>query len=246
MKNNLFTKFRILALLLCLVSCSLQRQSPISRNLFVKQNVQHKDKTAFDTLAQTKKEEELYLPVKSVNKVENTAISEIYTSKAKNRESLINKSKKINQKITTFISKLGVFPKNDQSKDKSIRDGDGEKDEYVKDDSWKARKYAIIGMSFSIVGFLFVGLSILLGITIDPIAILFGLLVSLALLIIGLVFSIRAKKYITKYRTNENREDKMKWIGRSAMANIGIILAAIIFGLLILTALVFILIAIAF
>ena len=246
MKNQLLTKFGIFSLLLFLVSCSLQRQSPISRSLFVKQDVHIKDKTVFDTLAQTKKEDELYLPIKTVNEVENTVISQIYTSQIRNRESIIVKTKKITQKLTTLFSKIGLFPKSEKLTNKSFHDGDGDKDDYVKDDSWKARKYAIIGMSFSIVGFLLVGISIILAVVINPFALLFGLMASLALLIIGLIFSIRAKKYIEKYKTNENREDKMKWMGRTAMANIGIILASVIFGLLILAALVFILIAIAF
>ncbi|MEO9257981.1 MAG: hypothetical protein ABI207_06340 [Crocinitomicaceae bacterium] len=241
MKNCLFTKFGILSLLVCLASCSLQRQSPISRSLFVKQHVQLKDKTAFDTLAQAKKEEELYLPVKTINKVEKATISQIYTSKIKNRESLINKTKKITQKITTYISKLEIFPKNDLSKDKSLHDGDGDKDDYVKDDSWKAKKYAILGMSFSIAGYLLVPLAIILGTILGfPFAFLAVMMVALALLIVGLIFSIRAKKYITKYRTNEDKKDRMKWVGRSAMSNVGIILACIILGLLVLAGLILI------
>jgi hypothetical protein len=242
MKNYLLIKFGIFSLLLCLVSCSLQRQSPINKRLFVKQKVEINDKTIFDTLAQTKKESELFLPIKAINEVENTVIAQIATPTVKKEKSLIIQTKKLSKKITSLFSELNTFQKDGKLSNKFSQYGDG--DEYVKDDSWKAKKYAILGMTFSIVGFLLVGLAILLAILVNPVALFFGLLVSIALLAIGLSFSIRAKKYIAKYRTIENREDKMKWIGRSAMANIGIILAAIIFGLLILTALVFILIAI--
>lgn len=229
MKKGILAKFGIFVFLFYLISCSIQRQSPISRKLFVKQDVQIKDKTVFDTLTQTIKEESLFLPNETVKNVEEVSISEVFISKVDKKTSLIIKSKRFTQKLTSLFSKLNLFPKSKNIGDRNFSKGEKNTDKGIS----KGIIYSKVGFSLSFFGTILAILALVLIILLFPIATFIILLVAIIILILGFIFSLFARISLKKNKNNESKEENGKWKKFYRLATSGIILSFIILGIII-------------
>jgi len=212
MKNNLL--FITLSLIIC--SCGMQRQSPISRKLFVSQPVKKKEIQYMDSL--TKKSIE-------ITTIDNQINSQLKVAKVLDLKTVSDKK---NQLKSTFLESsshlLKTFKKRIQQKNLRTKLTNEEQDKNIK----KAKTYTIVSIILGLFTFLFVVAAILIFVLLyDYIIAMLIAVIGVPFAIIGIILYPLYKKKIRGIEIDPKEKAKMK---RKARA--GLIISIVFLGML--------------
>lgn len=211
-------------------SCSLQRQSAISRSMFVKVGTK-KSEVPSTTLKPSAEKGDLAFvePADSVKSpLQVQAIPPTVKAPSATKKNEARKSPVVSAFKEKFLHTNFNYYAHDRA-------SQAEEDEYVNDKSRSAFKFSLMGLIFGALNFLIFPIAGLLTIAFgNPFFIIGALALSLVFGILGLIFSILGKRIVRKYRTDKTPQETRKWRGRSALGIIGIVLSSITLGFVLL------------
>ncbi|MEO9257563.1 MAG: hypothetical protein ABI207_04225 [Crocinitomicaceae bacterium] len=214
--NVMKNKLLIFTLSLIICSCGLQRQSPISRKLFVSQPVKVKEIQNVDTLSKKSIEIKTIENQNSfqLKMAEVSDVKTISDKKIQLKSTFLKSSSHLLKNLKNIVTQKNIRTKlSDEDQNKSIK---------------KAKAYSIVSIILALLAFLFIVAAMLV------FTLLFEYIISMLIALVGMPFAIIGiilyplyKKKIRGLEIDPKEKAKMK---RRARA--GLILSIVFLGML--------------